>query len=262
MVSLALVPVCAKPIALFGNQGPSPIASGSVNVETKPSRLIRLVEEYERAILAGDLVAAQTWLELIETRARRLRAMPKDGQLWLAELEITKPANIDARMRKSRSDLLREFELRTSTNSYLRDAFIGVLAFTAEQVDEVDRAREYAQEALRRAAQQSDESGKQTYYGNTVLGLLALRENRVTEANMYLLASVNVDSWTALKQQGPNLKLASRLLDRLQREVVVRYLEECKKLWPAGEMKLSEWQDTIRQGSRPSWGYHELEGIP
>jgi hypothetical protein len=93
-----------------------------------------------------------------------------------------------------------------------------------------------------------DEDPQGAHDGNMVLGLIALREGDTEQAKQHLLASARTNVSGAMRVTGPNLSLASELLKRNERDVVVSYLQECKRFWVVGRKGLDTWIEKLRNG--------------
>ena len=157
----------------------------------------------------------------------------------------------------SAKDRFVELEASVSMNGKLRATVIRRLAVFAEQAGEFEKARRYALEAIEFAGKGGTYKAENTFYGNQVLGLLALREKDSHLAAQLLLASLDAGGWQYLDKLGPNMKLSRRLVENGQSDAVVEFIERCKKLWPAGSRTLTDWQAVIRSGGIPDLTYHE-----
>jgi hypothetical protein len=90
--------------------------------------------------------------------------------------------------------------------------------------------------------------------GNIVLGRIAVKEGRVTEAKQHLLAAGNSPGSSQMKISGPNMSLAKDLLEKGEREVVIQYLELCRRFWNTGGARLNRWRREIDDGKIPGFG--------
>ena len=97
-------------------------------------------------------------------------------------------------------------------------------------------------------------NGSAIFYGNQVLGRLALAEGDVRGRTRLLLASAETTGSPSLCNFGPSMVLASDLLDRGERDVVLRYLERCSSFWKHGAEELSQWAAAIERGVTPDFG--------
>jgi len=96
--------------------------------------------------------------------------------------------------------------------------------------------------------------GNAIFYGNLVLGRVAVQRGNVPQASQYLLAAGATPGSASLESFGPNMTLAKELLEKGQSEVVLQYLALCKKFWKMDLGKLDEWGATIRGGGIPEFG--------
>ena len=114
------------------------------------------------------------------------------------------------------------------------------------------KARQYAEEILA-IPNLATESGDGVYYGNHVLGLLALDGGDTATATRHLLeaakASPNTPGSEMLTSFGPHWELAAGLLERGERESVCEYLNECKKF--VNDKLIDAWILSIRAGKVP-----------
>lgn len=151
---------------------------------------------------------------------------------------------------------LSELEAALSMTPATRDSAVFRIAVRAELAGEYDQARGYAIEAQEFARRQGKYRIQNLYYGNQVLGLLALQEGDAAAAGRFLLASVAEGGWLQLTAMGPNFLLAQRLTVAREVEPVIRYLERCKDLWPGGESKVVGWLAVLRAGKIPDFSPH------
>lgn len=86
---------------------------------------------------------------------------------------------------------------------------------------------------------------------HTIRGIGYLSQNDIPRAITELIASVDgidASAWPS----GPNMALASRLLDANQSGSVLKYLDRCGGIgWANGKQKLAEWKSTIEAGKKP-----------
>jgi hypothetical protein len=234
---VVLIGVCvvAQPLA---TQGPDELRVAEQLPSLKP-----LTDELARAIDGKDLPGTLSALSKIDAGISGLRAK--------ASSSLVTPPLKDALVEAKRKRLL-TLEHAASTSPIVRTRLLGLMAMAAEDAADYAKAKLYASETLA-FAQNSRYVAQQTYYGNHVLGLLALHEGNVAGARTYLLASVDHAGWEELNKFGPNLKLAKRLLEKGERDVVIEFLEVSKRLWPEGRNKLGQWQAIIRAGVLPEW---------
>ena len=54
---------------------------------------------------------------------------------------------------------------------------------------------------------------------------------------------------------GPNMDLAKGLLEKGERETVLRYFELCSGFWKDPRALLDPWKDTVKRGEVPDFMY-------
>jgi hypothetical protein len=91
------------------------------------------------------------------------------------------------------------------------------------------------------------------HIGHTVLGLLALRDEKIPKALAELHASAKVAGSPQLGSFGPSMRLARGLLELGEAEQVLIFLEACSKFWKMGDSWISVWQKKIRRGDIPNF---------
>jgi hypothetical protein len=91
------------------------------------------------------------------------------------------------------------------------------------------------------------------HIGHTVLGLLALRHEKIPKALSELHASANVAGSPQLGSFGPSMRLARGLLELGEAEQVLIFLEACSKFWEMGDSWIPIWQKKIRRGAIPNF---------
>ena len=93
-----------------------------------------------------------------------------------------------------------------------------------------------------------------TFYGNQVLGRLALVDGNVEGAKAHLLASAETTGSPVLRSFGPSMVLAGELLALGERDVVLHYLKRCSLFWKHGADQLARWAGAIERGETPEFG--------
>ena len=190
-----------------------------------------LVSRLETVIMSDDLDGAVALLEKLGAALRE------------EELIVSNAKKLFAIQEK----ILKE---TPETRPYI----IGYVADEAERALEYVKAGKYAEDAVKLGGSGGSNAGRNIYYGQQVLGLLALRQGDTESAKARLLAAAAAPRWSGLAQRGPNVVLARRLLDRGEREVVREFLDRCKRIWPEGITTLENWREDIRVGKVPDFG--------
>jgi TonB family protein len=119
-----------------------------------------------------------------------------------------------------------------------------------------NKAAGYAQELLSEAAKNADDPnyGNAIHDANVVLGRVALRQGDTVRAGMLLLEAGRTPGSTQLNSFGPDMTLAGELLEKGERDVVLKYLVLCRRFWASGSQQLDAWTKTVREGGIPKFG--------
>jgi hypothetical protein len=127
------------------------------------------------------------------------------------------------------------------------------LAMLAFQAGELDKAEQYARQTLAEPSDMFDS----VHAGNTVLGLIALKNDDIAGAGTYLLAAARTKGRSILDRWGPNLALAKAMLDRGQNDIVLEYFQLCKS-FVTKNPKLDDWIAMLKGGRAPDLSHEYL----
>ena len=87
-----------------------------------------------------------------------------------------------------------------------------------------------------------------------ILGRIALREDRLDEAQQHLLDSARIKGSPVLMSFGPSMILAKELLEKDRKDAVLEYFELCGKFWTMGGKRLKDWSKAIQNNRSPDFG--------
>jgi hypothetical protein len=134
------------------------------------------------------------------------------------------------------------------------------LAKAAFDAGEMDKASAYGHELLDAAGRYATDwnYGNAIYFGNWVLGRIALQHGDAAQAGEYLLRAGATPGSPQLNSFGPNTKLAQELLEKGQTAVVLQYFGLCTKFWKMENGKLAAWAATVKGGGVPNFGANLL----
>jgi len=217
---------CLVLLAGFVASAQEKISAGDVQ------RLTTLSDQVKSAVQAGDLNQAQRAASDLLVALTRLRQ----------QTDLTPGQRLQQLEQKAMGvDTLRRFYA-------LKD-----LAETAFDAGELGKAQSYANELLSLGSSYPKDwnYGNAIYYGNFVLGRVALRGNETNKAKTLLLAAGHTPGSPQLNSFGPNVMLAKELLDKGERETVLEYFALCKSFWKMDRGLLDEWSATVRGGGVP-----------
>ena len=154
-----------------------------------------------------------------------------------------------------------EPELEQTTEPRQRRFLLLYLAPAALYAGEAGKAATYARELMALGEQLKSFPGfgpgiygDSTHVGNLVLGHLALSGGDVGKAREHLLAAGRVPGSSVLVSFGPNMLLASELIEKGEREAVIEYFDLCAKFWEHQGGRLEQWKEVVRQGGTPNFG--------
>lgn len=142
---------------------------------------------------------------------------------------------------------------RAAPGGYARVLALPRLAVAALNAGALDKAVAYAKEAIGTGGGGGN-YGEAVFYGNMVLGRVALRNGDVAEAKHYLIASGKTPGGPSLNSFGPNMSLAKELVERGERDAVLEFLSLCGTFWKTGNGKLEAWSAAVRSGGIPDFG--------
>ena len=81
-----------------------------------------------------------------------------------------------------------------------------------------------------------------------------MQSGDVTNAKKYLLEAGKTTGSAQLNSFGPNMTLAKELLEKGEKETVLKYFESCAKFWALGKTRLSGWTLEVKAGKIPDFG--------
>ena len=90
------------------------------------------------------------------------------------------------------------------------------------------------------------------HLGNIYLGWLALTSGEVEMAKECLLKAGSVAHSDRLNNMGPDMMLAAELLERGEKEVVLKYFEMCSRFWEKGKPQLDQYASIVEKGGTPN----------
>jgi hypothetical protein len=144
-------------------------------------------------------------------------------------------------------------KLYNKSNRYEQFLILPIICKTAIMVDKVGAAKKYANVLLNMSKEYSESwnYGNAIHDGNTVLGMVALRENNINDAKLHLLNAANTKPSPQLKSFGPSLMLADALIERNEIDAVKKYFSMMKKIWQNDDGQLDSWISTLDKGGHP-----------
>lgn len=157
----------------------------------------------------------------------------------------------------AQEEILANLEKSLPSDPKARFFKLSEVAAAAFDAGDYDKAETYANELLSDANlyRTNWNYGNAIFQRNLILGRVALkRDNNMSQAESYLLASGKTPGSPQLKGFGPNMSLANDLLIAGERDTVADFLDECGSFWKADGGRLSDWKNTIQSGGTPNFG--------
>ncbi len=126
----------------------------------------------------------------------------------------------------------------------------------AFKAGDMSKAQSLSQDLLRQAASWKDNwnYGNAIHVANLVLGRIALVDKNNEKAAMYLLAAGRTPGSPQLNSFGPNMLLASEMLEKGETEAVLEYFDLCSKFWDKEHSLLNKWKAAVKSGEVPDFG--------
>jgi hypothetical protein len=131
--------------------------------------------------------------------------------------------------------------------------------YAVRSLQSADSAAAYYEKHGRKAPRSYANVPMADFYGNFVLGRLAILNGDVRSAEGYLLASGKTLGDPSLSS-GPNMSLALELLkhgDAQSRQVVLQYFDEVKAFWATSQGLLDRWSARVAAGETFLFGVDE-----
>ncbi len=149
-----------------------------------------------------------------------------------------------------------EEELRITTDPLRRTYSLGTAAKLNFEAGQTERAVREATELLEIAPSfpKNWNYGNAIHDGHVVLGREAVRIGDLEAARRHLLSAGKTPGSPQLNSFGPNMRLADDLLAKGEREVVLRYFDECRSFWEMQRGRLDVWSSDVNAGRRPDFG--------
>lgn len=128
------------------------------------------------------------------------------------------------------------------------------LLTSAFEAGDFNYARAWALEVSNQAASKHSWTlADPLHHAQIVLGRIALVNGDLAEAKRRLLQAGQTSGSPVLKSFGPNMMLAKELLEKGERDTVIKYSEECATFWK-DQGKLQQWTARVRAGEMPEFG--------
>lgn len=126
------------------------------------------------------------------------------------------------------------------------------IAFAAMGAGDYKKVKQLANELLiNNVDTLSFNYGNTIHEANTLLGRVALREDDIKKAKVYLIKSGECPTSPQLSSFGPSCIFAKELLECGEKDIVLSYLDLIANVWSDSEKKLEKWREEIKAGKIP-----------
>ena len=189
---------------------------------------------------------------------QKARSLDMDNPKWPAALGQLYSLDMITTSLKGKTDAagkaLEQFEIAYKLSTDMgRDALLQYLAKVALAANSHEKAKKYAEEML---SQNSPgwNYGNNIHHANIILGRIALASDDLKEAKKCLTDAGKTPGSPQLNSFGPNMTLAKELLQKGEKDVVLKYIELCSKFWKMGKDRLDTWSVVVKDGKIPDFG--------
>ena len=234
----------ASVLGLFGQQ----TATDAPHRCTEVTQTARLLQT-QKALPDEDLRAADSACDQYST-------LVKNRQPEAARTALVNANAIMDRLGLTEMAIFARFEQAAAKVADIQRFYVlADLSKTAFNLGEIEKAEAFARELLQEAPKypQDWNYGNALYYGNFVLGRIALRRGDRMAAGKYLVEAAHTPGSPQLNSFGPNVTLAKELLEMGITAPVLEYFALCKNFWKMDRGQLDDWSATVRRGSIPKF---------
>jgi tetratricopeptide (TPR) repeat protein len=224
----------------------------------------------------GYAQAKQLWMEHIQSHLQDVRVLDNAAKFFFAsEKELAEECLKQAQKLEPNNPLwserlgslyklqgkyaqsLAEFEKaqRDDTCNLTRFFRLTELTRTAFESGEIEKARQDADQLLQEIKRfpTNWNVGNAIHYAHSVLGCIALKKGDVAGAKEHLLQSGAVRWSPQLSSVGPSMVLAKELLQKGEKETVLKYFRFCNGFWDSKGHRLEEWTEQVKSGAIPQF---------
>jgi hypothetical protein len=112
------------------------------------------------------------------------------------------------------------------------------------------------------ALEKSNRGGHASHIAHTVLDRTILRQGQLAEEREQLIAAGKVASADVMRLNGIRWTLASDLLARGERDVVLDYISMVRIVWKKSKSQLDDWAESICAGEIVDLGATTIDPAP
>lgn len=131
------------------------------------------------------------------------------------------------------------------------------LAKSAFEAGEIEQAQSWAAQLLSQGTTDKNDwnYGNAIHRGHIILGRIAFLSGNLAAARDHLIAAGETPGSPQLNSFGPSMTLAKELLEKGERDAVLRYFQMCANFWK-NHSELDAWTAIVKDGGIPNFGAH------
>ena len=195
--------------------------------------------------------------ELAKESLQKARSLDMDNPKWPAALGQLYSLGMITNSLKAKTDAagkaLEQFEIAYKLSTGVaRNDLLQSLAKVALAANRPKKAKEYAEKMLNKNGSGWN-YGDNIHHGNIILGRIALTLDDVEEAKERLIKAGKTPGSLILNLLGPDMTLAKELLQKGEKDVVLKYIKLCSKFWKMGKDRLDKWSVDVKDGKIPDF---------
>ena len=196
--------------------------------------------------------------ELAKKSLQMGQSLDLDDPKWPAALGHLYMLSMITNSSKKQTEIAREalgqFETAYKLSTKMeRDPLLQYLTKTALAANDLKKAKEYAEIMLSQNSPGWND-GNNIHHANIVLGRIAIRSDHIQKAKECLIIAGKTPGSPQLNSFGPNMSLAKELLQKGEKEVVLKYFKLCSKFWKMGKERLDKWSADVKGDKMPNFG--------
>jgi hypothetical protein len=194
----------------------------------------KMIEKIRQSVLAFCLMVALGGIATAQNAMLNREGSQLQTSNYVKDLQSTRSMSEDESMEFARLTEIASAALRTG---------------------KAETAKAVAETLLKQAETLKDNwnYGNAIHKAHLVLGQVALNEDDIDEAKRHLLEAGKTPGSPQLKTFGPNMLLAKNLLEKQEREFVLKYFELCAKFWKERDGKLNQWKAAVLNDETPDF---------
>ncbi len=217
-----------------------------------PTVSLRILENSAATFMIFDKKLAEASLKKAQSQdPKNPKWALKLGHLYLLQTI----RNSSEAKTKAAAKSLEQFAIAYKLSSKQeRSVFLQYMIKAALAAQQIEQAKQYAKEMLENNPKDWN-YGNNIHHANIILGEIAFKKGDIEAAKQYLIKAGKTPGSPQLNSFGPSMKLANKLLQHGERDIVLKYFKLCSKFWKGrGGKQLTKWTEAVKSGKTPNFG--------